>query len=304
MAWKKYGVLLEPDSSISWMTHYTGPSFADVTDSETIDIYLSGRDAGNVSRIGVVKVSKSDPTKIVSVDSKPIFDIGELGTFDENGVAYPWIVKTENEVYLYYVGWVAGGRTGFQNAVGLCTSNDNGVTFTRKSRAPILARIDAEPIGTGSMCVIKEGALWRMWYTSFDKWVERDDVPQHYYNIKYAVSEDGINWNRTGHIAIDYKSDDEHTICKPMVIVRDGYYEMWYSYRGGSDTYRIGYAKSSDGIHWIRKDVETAIDVSESGWDSEMIEYAYVFDCNEKRYMIYNGNSFGKSGLGIAQWVD
>jgi hypothetical protein len=32
-----------------------------------------------------------------------------------------------------------------------------------------------------------------------------------------------------------------------------------------------------------------------------MIEYAYVFDHNGKRFMIYNGNGFGKSGLGYAR---
>jgi hypothetical protein len=32
-----------------------------------------------------------------------------------------------------------------------------------------------------------------------------------------------------------------------------------------------------------------------------MIEYAYVFDHNGNRFMIYNGNGFGKSGLGYAR---
>lgn len=50
---------------------------------------------------------------------------------------------------------------------------------------------------------------------------------------------------------------------------------MWYSYRGRS--YRIVYAESEDGLIWIRKDQESGIHVSESGWDSEMLAYPYVF---------------------------
>jgi hypothetical protein len=73
---------------------------------------------------------------------------------------------------------------------------------------------------------------------------------------------------------------------------------MWYSYSTGS--FRIGYAESKDGIIWERKDDEAGIDVSDSGWDSEMIEYAFVFKHKGKKYMLYNGNSFGRDGFGLA----
>jgi predicted GH43/DUF377 family glycosyl hydrolase len=73
---------------------------------------------------------------------------------------------------------------------------------------------------------------------------------------------------------------------------------MWYSYRGSRN--RIGYADSEDGISWERKDGEAGIDVSASGWDSEMIEYPFVFDHDGERYMLYNGNGYGKTGIGLA----
>ena len=77
---------------------------------------------------------------------------------------------------------------------------------------------------------------------------------------------------------------------------------MWYSYRANGDitSYRIGYAESYDGLEWTRKDAQVGIDVSNLGWDSEMISYPCIFDHNKKRYMLYNGNDYGKSGFGIA----
>ena len=54
-----------------------------------------------------------------------------------------------------------------------------------------------------------------------------------------------------------------------------------------------------DGIKWERiKEIE--LDVSESGWDSEMVCYPYVFEYNDKLYMLYNGNGYGKTGIGLA----
>jgi len=77
---------------------------------------------------------------------------------------------------------------------------------------------------------------------------------------------------------------------------------MWFSSRGTEDfsTYRIRYSESEDGINWIRKDEEIVIDVSESGWDSEMICYPFIFDHKGERYMLYNGNNYGQSGFGLA----
>ena len=88
-------------------------------------------------------------------------------------------------------------------------------------------------------------------------------------------------------------------MSRPCVLKENGLYKMWYSYRGQS--YRIGYAESKDGFEWTRMDADVGIDVSESGWDSEMIEYPFVFDQNGERFMLYNGNSYGKTGIGLAR---
>ena len=74
---------------------------------------------------------------------------------------------------------------------------------------------------------------------------------------------------------------------------------MWYSHRG--ESYKIGFAISTDGIHWERKDHLVGLDRSETGWDSEMLCYAYVFRHKDHLYMLYNGNDYGSAGLGLAK---
>jgi hypothetical protein len=73
---------------------------------------------------------------------------------------------------------------------------------------------------------------------------------------------------------------------------------MWFSHRG--EHYRIGYAESDDGIRWTRMDSEVGLTVSDSGWDSVGLCYPYVFDHKGTRFMLYNGNEYGKSGFGLA----
>lgn len=125
---------------------------------------------------------------------------------------------------------------------------------------------------------------------------------KHYYHIKYDESADGIQWYRKPQVAIDFQYENEYAISRPCVLKEEGTYKMWYSYRAGplGSTYRIGYAESLDGHAWVRKDEQVLLEPSERGWDSTMIEYPYVFDHNGRHYMLYNGNDFGKTGIGLA----
>ena len=292
-------MLLAPSPQINWCASHVGPSFVDVCESST-RIYVTGRDLSNCSHIGFFDLNWSSHSLEVSRDQNfLIFSPGELGTFDESGVSYPWIVHHDDRMFMYYVGWVAGGRTRFQNYTGLAISDDGGRTFRRAQNVPILDRTQDEPFGSGSCAVWIDSDGWKMIYTSFEPWIGDGPQARPCYRLKEAISDDGISWHRTGRVVIDFSHPDEHIIGKPMVLSDGSVTRLWYSHRGPA--YRIGYAESTNGRDFVRMDDRVGIDVSTSGWDSEMIEYAYVFDLNGDRFMIYNGNDFGRTGLGYAR---
>jgi len=137
-----------------------------------------------------------------------------------------------------------------------------------------------------------------MWYTSGIRWETRSGELRHYYHIKYAESADGIEWQRNGRVAIDL-AGEEYAIGRPWVVRDADRYRMWYSYRGAS--YRLGYAESVDGLTWERRDAEVGIDVGPGAWDSEMIAYGAVIDAHGARWLFYNGNGYGRTGLGLAR---
>ena len=137
-----------------------------------------------------------------------------------------------------------------------------------------------------------------MWYLSGIGWEEINGTKRIPYHIRYAESKDGINWERKGTVCIDFKHKNETRIGRATVLQENNIYKMWYAY--ALDKFRIGYAESTDGILWNRKDDEVGIDVSKFGWDSEMIEYPFVFEHNSTKYMFYNGNNYGKTGFGYA----
>ena len=298
MNWVKKGLIFAPDGQSDWMVTHAAVPFADKLDDDIFRVYFCSRDERNRAQVGYFEIDITRPEEILYVHDRPVIGLGPLGSYDDAGAISSWIVNVGQKKYCYYSGMTLGVSVPFYFYLGMALSEDGGRTFRKISESPILDRDTVDPYLTGHACVIKEGELWSMWYVSGHRWQTENDRPKHYYHIKYAESTDGIKWRRTGVVCIDFKSQDEYAIGRPCVLKEDGFYRMWYSYRG--DSYRIGYAESTDGIRWQRRDEDAHLDVSTSGWDSEMVTYAHVFDHRGKRYMLYNGNGYGKTGIGLA----
>ena len=262
-------------------------------------VFFSGRDACARSQIGWFDFSFDPAPRVTDVGEQPVVGLGPLGTFDDNGATSSCLVPAGDKLYQYYSGWSLGRTVPFYLSIGLATSADMGASFQKHSLAPLLDRGPADPYLTASPSVLVEDGLWRMWYVSAVRWEPREEGARHFYLIKYADSNDGIEWRRPGDICIDFASPDEYAMGRPCVL-RDGdRYQMWFCARG--DTYLIAFAESTDGLNWRRKDDEAGISPSSQGWDSEMIAYPYVFDHKGERYMLYNGNGYGKTGIGLAR---
>jgi len=284
------------------MTHAMMPVL-DKTGNDRARIYFSARDESNRSQGAYIETDLNDPFSILEVSAEPVLKLGQLGAFDDSGIMPTSIVNFEGRKYMYYNGWTLGRNVPFFSFNGVAVSSDGGMTFGKISRGPaVLYSNDIDPYSTFAPFVIIDEGKWKMWYVSLIKWVREGSALKHYYNIRYAESENGIEWDRKGHVCIDFSNEHEYAIARPFVLKEDGMYKMWYSVRESAKarTYRIGYAESPDGMNWKRMDNEVGLDVSDDGWDSEMIEYGFIYDHGGKRFMLYNGNSFGKTGVGLA----
>ncbi|MFC4817363.1 hypothetical protein [Flavobacterium sp. GCM10023249] len=305
--WIKKGNIFNVDGAFDWNKSHAQVPVADLLE-DRIRIYYASRDTLGRSNVSYIEVEKYNPEKIIYKHTKPLFELGNLGAFDDSGIMPSSIITVGDKKYLYYIGWTTRGTVPFQNAVGLAVSEDGGATFTRFSEGPIISINFIEPYFSGTSFVFFEDSLFKMWYLSCIKWEKIEGKAEPIYNIKYAESPDGIKWNQTGKVAIELKND-EGGLVSASVIKEEGKYKMWFGKRKKSDyrnnidnSYKIGYAESSDGVDWVRKDNEVGIEISKEGWDSEMMSYPYVFKNDNELIMLYNGNGFGKTGFGYAVW--
>jgi len=310
MRWQKKGQIFTADRQHEWMAHHAYVPIADKINDEVIRIYFGTRDHQNRTVATFIEVEAKDPSNVLYVHDRPVLGLGQLGTFDDNGVTPACIVTRDDKKYLFYVGWNRTVTVPYRNAIGVAISEDGGLTFKRLYEGPIIDRNPLDPYFIAGHFVMIENGIWRIWYGSSTGWDIVNGQPEPRYLIKYAESSDVSNWVRKNQICLSYKFESE-AISRPSVIKENGGYRMWYCFRGNLDyrtnkaqSYRIGYAESSDGISWTRKDEQVGIEPSETGWDSIMVEYPFVYYHKEVKYMLYNGNGFGETGFGYAVMTD
>jgi len=306
MRWKKLGVVWKPDGKSDWArTHGMAPMPFRLNE-EIIRVFVTCLDEKGRGRPGYVDVAAAGPTCVLGVSARPLLDIGEPGTFDDNGLMVNSIVEPEPDVlFMYYSGFELCTHIRYRILAGLAVSRDKGKTFKRHSRSPVLDRTDEELYFRCAPFVVFDEGVFRLWYVAGSAWTEVGGKALPVYDLRYQESTDGIRWESKGRLSLALTGEDEHGFGRPWVIKRGpNDYQIFYSIRRRSfAAYRLGYAESQDGIHWVRKDEEMGLNVSPGEFDSDAIMYSAVISVGDRTYCFYNGNNFGEQGFGVAELV-
>jgi len=165
---------------------------------------------------------------------------------------------------------------------------------------PICDRTDDELFFRVIHTMLYDNGVWRTWYGGGSTYTIKDGRQLPNYNIRYTEARNGIELRRDYKVCIDMQGT-EYRVGRPYVLKDGDRYRMFYSAGTAAEGYRLAYAESPDGLTWTRKDEEVGIDVSASGWDSQMQAYPSVVRYKDKVYLFYNGNNYGEDGFGYAE---
>ncbi|MEE1013745.1 MAG: hypothetical protein U0L92_05495 [Clostridia bacterium] len=147
--------------------------------------------------------------------------------------------------------------------------------------------------------------------TAFDVYVTREE---NRYRMDFSwrkkkacavtFSDDGIHWSEP-QITLSYDESTgwEDDINRNCVLKIDGVYKMWYTGQARGYSY-IGYAESSDGIHFERKCAEPIM-ISEYPWEGESVMNPCVLYENGEYRMWYSaGETYEPNVLAYATSKD
>jgi predicted GH43/DUF377 family glycosyl hydrolase len=252
----------------------------------------------------------------------------------DKGVGFPFVLPRDDAPWLMYYGTWGGDWTVRQellNRLGVAESHDRGLTW----RIADEDMLPSGPPGSFDAGALPSAAVlqrsekdYLMWYTAAEKYLRFGDVNQGILHIGVASSRDGMHWTKLAEPALRAREGDaepfEACLARPTVLELDGVYHMWFGVydmapgarpdqasgkrplaeeglkRAGGGSYRIEYARSTDGINWTRYVDQPIFSLSPGEFDSSSQTYGSVVDMGDQLWMFYTGDGLGATGVGLA----
>lgn len=312
LKWKNKRHLFDPYSHKlpkNCISHAQSPQAIELSDR--IRIFFSARSVDDkkkyLSHIMYVDYLK-DFSKIIDICSDSCVELGETGSYHEHGIFPISIFKDNDNIYGFITGWSRRYSVSAESAIGIYKTKNQGKKFEPIFNGPIMSSYKNEPFLVADPFIYKHDSIYHMFYIFGDKWINKPKykTPERVYKIAYASSENLFDWDRRSEFIIKPKLENECQALPSVIKIKDKFV-MVFCYRDVFDfreskkkSYKLGYAYSKNLITWTRDD--SLIKISKNNnWDNQMQCYPQFFKLQEKIFLLYNGNNFGKNGFGIAE---
>lgn len=312
MSWKKGKTLFNGENFFqsNSISHASVP-FALQLEGNDYLIYFGVRNEKGQTVPYCIKAQISNKEILIQGDPiGPLMHLGDLGTFDDSGVMPTCVVKNNGAYWMYYIGWNPQVTVSYRLSIGLAISED-GINFNRYSSAPLMDRSLDEVYFNTAPYVVKTKTDWSMYYVSCTGWKVLDGKTEPQYTVKKATSMDGIHWVRENKILLEYDQHGEAFGRPCLLPISEECTALFFSFRKLSgyrnvigNAYQTAYAIWNQEKHIWEKKYNDVLPLGAPGeWDEQMACYGHVFEHGGVYWMLYNGNDFGKSGFGYAQWI-
>jgi predicted GH43/DUF377 family glycosyl hydrolase len=178
--------------------------------------------AGNPVRIGLAQSANGHQWQ---KRGAPVLDVGPRGSWDERGVADPYVIRAASTYYMFYLGADRARR----QRLGVAMSGD-GIAWHKLRSNPIMelgeyAAFDENGLGEPAVWA-SHGYYW-MLYTGRD----HNEVRR----LGLARSRDGVHWEKQAGVFSGEQSWDSKVLCDPSVLPEGDRVRVWF---GGGDVAR------------------------------------------------------------------
>jgi hypothetical protein len=301
MQWKRIKKIFSLDSTSPLMHSHSSNPVPFFLDDHTVRVFFSARDIHHRSSVCYFDLDMQN-LEIQYVTTKPIASFN-TSMFYSHGISIGGIyLKLGGRRFLTFMGWHIPKNEHWMGYLGEMELSSDNQSVTIHSK-PWIAPDDLfDPLSVSYADIVYENEIYYAFYGSTQTWDWGNSEMLH--TIHLAISKDGDHWEKKG-IVIPYLKDKIQAFSRPTLLKIKNIWHMWFSYRGGNgDKYKIGHAISLDLTTW-QLDLDHASLFAEinNPWECEMVEYPYVFKYNEEIYMMYNGNDYGKTGIGLAKLI-
>lgn len=296
--WSPGKKIFEPGRS-DGTTHSSNPT-AIPLGGNLYRVFYSARDESNRSIVRAFDLDV-DGLSVVDQLQENVFDSLMPGSYYQDGVGLGGAVLENDSWVIYFMGWRnPGGRQHWRGEIGrleLDLTLQKGIV---RGADPAVGISESDPVSLSypGFLRLSESHV-EMWYGTTISWDAGNGEMLHV--LRSCLRSCNGVWEPQ-EFALSHSIGSMQAFSRPTFLVGDsGSVEMYFSYRGSPpDRYKIGRAVSTDcGNTW--SDPQPVANLTSGySWDSEMQEYPFVFVHNGTPLMLYNGNQYGFSGIGLS----
>ncbi len=214
LTWARGNKVLSPDPA-TWEGDYIAANGSALADGNRVLYWYQG---GRVPKIGVAV--SNDGGRTWSKHGPPVLETGPRGSWDERGVADPYVIKVGSTYVMYYLGQDRARR----QQLGVARST-NGLVWEKLRGNPVLGLGEPgafDETGLGEPAVWQEQGSYWMLYTARD--------PKEFRRIGLARSQDGIRWKRvtTKPVISGDQPWNSAVVCDPTVEPGPDGMRVWF----------------------------------------------------------------------------
>jgi predicted GH43/DUF377 family glycosyl hydrolase len=213
VVWTKRGRVMSPDPA-AWEGSYIA---ANGSVLEVDGAFWHWYQGGRIPRIGL---ARSRDGVAWRKESGPVLPAGPAMSWDERGIADPYVVRIAGNFYMYYLGQDRARR----QRLGVAMSQD-GIEWHKLRTNPILelGEIGAfDEVGLGEPAVWSQHGSYWMLYTGRN----RKEIRR----VGLARSQDGVRWMRvpSAPLLAGREPWNSSVVCDPSVEVSGEEVRVWF----------------------------------------------------------------------------
>ncbi len=285
MTWKRLGKIVANQNS----NYYAKPLLIPI--GESYEIIFTDRDCNNCSFIKRGHFSLTNAGGTIT-NEQIIYQKDPAAPLEANGVIATTFLIQGHDIFLFCTAFRYDQEGNFLSSPFLLILDQE--TFAIKNKYQLNLQNNDIPTGCGGALRIND-----LTYLTFESRFQKND--SFSFELKLASSQDMVNWNVSKSFSIMPK-EDEHYLSSPIFLKHQNRFLIAYSLKKDG-RYSVRFTESSDLVAWSSIPNMSFLPEPDNDWEDEETCYPFLWtnDRNEL-CMFYNGNKYGRYGIGMAVW--
>lgn len=277
------------------LSHAANPVVIKI-DRNLVRIFFNSRDKNQRSSIYSFDFDL-DSLRPIPDSLKVQFMLDSSDSYFKDGVSLGSHFQLDGVSWIGFMGWINPTFKHWYGTIGKFQLNAN-LDFESIDKKPWFDLDNQDQTSLSYPAVYTSKNTMHVWYGTTLTWDGGNGEMIHI--LKEKVSKDYVRFESTNRV-VEWKMGESQAFSRPSILKIHDHFLMAYSVRGNATKYRIGFGLIEDNSSMVKQ--ICTFSTSLSKWESEMVEYPYLVSHGDSVFMFYNGNGYGKSGIGLAQLI-